>query len=45
MKKIIIIFILFSNVVFSQDFQTRLSLSTGGVMTFSTAEHNILETI
>lgn len=41
MKKIIIIFILFSNVVFSQDFQTRLSLSTGGVMTFSTAEHNI----
>ncbi len=41
MKKLIPIFLLFSNVVFSQDFQARLSLSMGAVMTFSTAKHNI----
>ncbi|WP_432632151.1 hypothetical protein, partial [Brachyspira sp.] len=41
MKKIALIFILFSNLIFAADFQTYLRISTGANMTFSTAEHSL----
>ena len=41
MKKIALIFILFSNLIFAADFQTHLSVAAGPNITFSKAEHDI----